>query len=147
MTLIKTPQHWFPRLVDILLTLAAWAGFIYLMVEGVAALLVTGWQGPRLDWGNQLLRTLDTLFIYVVCSVLIAVSLLGWAKYNQVRAARYERRLRMPDLSRRDLSRSFNVSVETLSRLHSAQVVTLHNDEFGSLVWVELPAELETALH
>lgn len=146
MTLIKTPQHWLPRLVDTLLTLVAWAGFIYLVVEGVVMLLASGWHGPRLEWGSQLLRTMDTLLIYIVCSLLIGVVLLGWAKYNQVRAARYERRLRMPDLSRQALSCSFNVSVETLSRLHSSQVVTLHNDELGSLVWVELPAELETVL-
>ncbi|KES25537.1 MULTISPECIES: poly-beta-1,6-N-acetyl-D-glucosamine biosynthesis protein PgaD [unclassified Pseudomonas] len=143
MNLIKTPQHWLPRSLDVLLTLCAWAIFVWLMERGIASLLASGWRGPRLDWSGQFLQTLDTLMVYVLCSALIAALLVSWARYNQIRAARYERRSRMPDLSRQALSRSFNISGDTLARLHGAQVVTLHNDEHGNLVWVENPAEME----
>lgn len=80
--LIRTQQKWLPRSIDALLTLAAWVGFGYLLVQGVAAVIANDQQGPRLSLGTEFLLTLDTLLIYLLVALLIGTVLLVWAKYN-----------------------------------------------------------------
>lgn len=137
MSLIKTPQHWLHRTIDTALTLCAWVAFIYLLVRGLKAMAEATRLGPQMDFMAQMVNTFGTLSAYALCALLIGLVLLAWAKYNEIRAGRYERRERMPNIGAQTLSKSFRVTSETYLRLRAQQVLTLHNDEVGDLIWVE----------
>lgn len=137
--LIRTQQKWLPRSIDALLTLIAWVGFGYLLVQGVAAVIADDQQGPRLSLGTEFLLTLDTLLIYLLVALLIGAVLLVWAKYNEQRASGYERRERMPDICEVGLSENFQVSLPVLDCLQNQQVLILHNHEHGALAAIEFP--------
>lgn len=137
--LIRTQQHMLPRVVDALLTLVAWLGMVYLVVQGVAEVIANGQQGPRPSLGTEFLLTLDTLLIYLLVGIAIGVVLLAWAKYNERRADWYQRRTRMPDVCEEGLSERFQVSLPVLDCLQNQQVLILHNHEDGTLAAIEFP--------
>jgi biofilm PGA synthesis protein PgaD len=137
--LIRTQQHWLPRSIDALLTLVAWLGLLYLLVQGVTAVTANGQQGSRLSLGTEFLLTLDTLLIYLVVALMVGAALLVWAKYNERRAYGYERRERMPDVCEVGLSENFQVSLPILDCLQNQQVLILHNHEHGALAAIEFP--------
>lgn len=137
--LIRTQQRLLPRLIDITLTLAAWFGMAYLVVQGVKGLLQGGQNSPRLWFGIEFLQTLDTLLIYLLVGLAIGAVLLAWAKYNERRADWYQRRERMPDICERGLSANFQVSLPILDCLQNQQVLILHNHAHGALAAIEFP--------
>lgn len=139
MTLIKTSQHWLHRMIDLVLTLAAWAAFTFLLVRGLKAMAEASRSGAQQDLTEQMVHTFGTLMVYTLCAVLIGLALFAWAKYNEIRARRFDRRTRVSDIGERTLMRSFGVTSETYRRLRAQQVAVLHNDEIGDLVWVEDP--------
>lgn len=141
--LIRTQQRWLPRTIDTFLTLLAWCGMTYLLLQGIAAVIANGQQGPRPSLGVEFLLTLDTLLIYLLVALAIGVALLAWAKYHEYRAAWRQRRVRVPNVCERGLSRSFQVSLAILDCLRTQQVLILHNNEQGALAAVVFP---ETAL-
>lgn len=141
--LIRTQQRLLPRIIDTLLTLLAWGGMAYLLVQGVAAVIANGQQGPRPSLGMEFLLTLDTLLIYLLVALGISLALLVWAKYNEHQAAWRQRRVRVPDICERNLSESFQVSLAILDCLRNQQVLILHNNEHGALASVVFP---DTAL-
>ncbi len=63
--LIFTEQRFLPRAIDVLLTLVAWIGFIYLIYKGlITALTHSPYMGVR-----PFFTTLDTVtFLYPCCS-------------------------------------------------------------------------------
>ncbi|MVW73731.1 poly-beta-1,6-N-acetyl-D-glucosamine biosynthesis protein PgaD [Pseudomonas xionganensis] len=151
--LIRTQQRLLPRVIDIALTLAAWAGMAYLVMQGVKGLLQGEQNSPRLWFGIEFLQTLDTLLVYLLVGLAIGALLLAWAKYNERRAEWYERRERMPDICERGLSANFQVSLPILDCLQNQQVLILHNHAHGALAAIEfpgtglrLPAQAEAAL-
>jgi biofilm PGA synthesis protein PgaD len=137
--LIRTQQHWLPRLVDILLTIAAWVGFLSLIYIGTKGLIGSIPHDLRLSFSNNLMRTLQTLLVYVAGGALMGAILLIWAKYNEVRAGLYERRAFVPPIGVEALSSSFEVSDAIIKFLQNEQVWILHNYEHGELSAVEAP--------
>jgi|GEM_PF-1372492 len=151
--LIRTQQRLLPRLIDIALTLAAWLGMAYLVLQGVQGLLQGRQNSPRLWFGIEFLQTLDTLLIYLLVGLAIGAVLLAWAKYNERRADWYQRRERMPDICERGLSANFQVSLPILDCLQNQQVLILHHHGHGALAAIEfpgtglrLPAQAEMAI-
>lgn len=141
MNLIKTPQHWFPRAVDILLTLCAWLGFAYLLINGIAQLsTATSWHHDT-SFSSLFLGSLDSLLLYLLLSLAIGSILLVWAKYRQVQVAHYQRRKGVPNITREDLAKSFRIRPQVLELLHQRQILILHNDEHGDLTEVEVPTD------
>lgn len=139
MTLIKTSQHWLHRMIDLVLTLAAWAAFTFLLVRGLKAMAEASRSGAQQDLTEQMVHTFGTLMVYTLCAVLIGLALFAWAKYNEIRARHFDRRTRVSNVGERTLMKSFRVTSETYQRLRTQQVVILHNDEIGDLIWVEGP--------
>lgn len=139
MNLIHTPRHWLPRLVDIVLTVIAWLVFIWLMYNGIIDLIDDQKQGPRIEMGTQLLSGLDSLLLYLVLSLLVACILSVWAAYRKRQAAGFERRKRVPIMSDTTLSGSFGVDPRLMKLLQEQQVLTVHNDDDGHLLSVEMP--------
>lgn len=134
--LIFTEQRLLPRLVDIVLTLIAWAGFLWLIYTGVVETLIKRPEmGPR-----PVASTFNTLTLYLVIAVFYGATLIIWAKYNQFRF-RTERRSRKPGLERDDVAESFRVSPELVTELSQARVSVAHHDEHGGLIGVDIKDE------
>lgn len=130
-TLIHTRQGRLMRLVDLFVTLLAWAGFLYLFVRGIVAMLQ--YQGPGMSSRLELLHaTIDTLGWYLVIAIFNACVLATWAIYNQIRR-RVERRGKIPALDDEKLSASFRLTPQLLRTLRSNQVIVVHNDEHGGI--------------
>tara|TARA_R110000822_G_scaffold21702_1_gene68341 strand:+ start:5931 stop:6416 length:486 start_codon:yes stop_codon:yes gene_type:complete len=139
MNLIHTPRHWLPQLVDIILTIIAWVVFVWLMYNGIVDLIDDQRQGPRIEMGTQLLSGLDSLLLYLVLSLMVAGILSIWAVYRRKQADKFERRKRVPDISDTTLSSSFGVDPRLMKLLQEQQVLTVHNDDDGHLLSVEMP--------
>jgi biofilm PGA synthesis protein PgaD len=137
--LLKTQPHWLLRLRDGALTLLAWAGFFYLLERGIQSVLVVGWQGPDLTFGRRFLATMDTLLIYLLVAVTIGLLLFLWATYNQLRAAKSQRRSRIADVTAAELAESVNLPLDIVRGLQEQQVLILHHDNHGQLVAIERP--------
>lgn len=129
--LIHTRQGGLMRLVDVLVTLLAWAGFLYLFARGVLAML--HYQGSDVESRLVLLHaTFDTLGWYLVIALFNASVLAAWAIYNQIRR-RVERRGKIPALDDGKLLASFRLTPQLLRTLRSGQVIVVHNDEQGGI--------------
>lgn len=146
MSIIRTEQNWLPKSVDTLLTLAAWAGFIYLTTNGAAPFIKQVIANPE-QYQKLFVRSFMPLIkqisFYLLEGALLGAILVTWAKYNQLRAPRRSRRGYSPSLCDWGLSKSFSVSTEDLSTLRSIQVLILHNTEHGNLAWIENPRSLQ----
>lgn len=129
--IIRTQQTRLGRLVDILATLFAWVLFIWLVIHGINKTRLA--ERSSVEIGNQLFATINSLLLYTLFAALITLILLGWAKYNQVRAARYQRRQRIPDIDDSKLCQSFHVEPSVLPLLQQEQVLVLFNDDHGNI--------------
>lgn len=140
MNLICTPRHWLPKLIDSTFTLIAWGLFVWLLSIGFIGLLADQSQGLRIDTSALLLFGLESLLFYVVLSLSIAIVLSTWATYREKRAAGFKRRRGVPILSDEALSDSFRVDHRVLQLVQKQQVLTVHNDEDGHFLSMDMPA-------
>lgn len=131
MKIIRTRQRPFLRLVDTLLTVLAWGGLMFLLVQGLVPMLETH-GGPRLD--APIFAALNTLQIYLYVGLFNAGLLILWARYQQRRGLHFaRRRVWSPVLSDDGLSESFNLTEDRLQRLRLPGVLVIHNDQEGGL--------------
>lgn len=132
--LIRTRQGRLMRVVDLLATLLAWTGFLYLVGRGVFEMV--RYPAPGLAVRLEpVMATADTLAGYVAIAGLNACVLAAWAFYNQMRR-RVERRGQIPALDDAGLSASFDLTPQLLSALRSGQVVVVHSDPQGGIASV-----------
>lgn len=131
--LIFTEQRLFPRALDSLLTIVAWLGFSWLIYRG----LINAIEHDPFIGTRPFYTTLSTLRIYLLVACLISLTLISWAKYNQLRF-RIERRKRRPGLERHEVAASFNITPELALMMNQAQVFTLAHYDTGAIdrVWM-----------
>ena len=135
MKLVRTRQHSVMWLIDVLLTLMAWAGLIWLLARGMSAMLETH-GGPRLE--APIFAALNTLQIYLWIAVFNALILISWARYQQRRGRKFaQRRAEANVLSDKHLSESFNLGEGDLEQLRRPGVLVIHNDEDGGVEGVK----------
>ena len=131
--LIFTERRLLPRLLDIFLTLIAWAGFGWLIYVGMVKVIISHPDmGPR-----PVHSTFSTLGLYLVIAVAYGTVLILWAKYNQYRF-RTERRSRKPGLEDHAVAESFQISPAVVSELNQARVSVVHHDEQGVITAVDV---------
>ncbi|KPA93819.1 MULTISPECIES: poly-beta-1,6-N-acetyl-D-glucosamine biosynthesis protein PgaD [Pseudomonas] len=131
MKIIKTRQHPLMVLIDTLVTLLAWAGLLYLLVEGLWPMF-DGHAGPRID--ISFFKALDTLQIYLWVALLNALVLIAWARYQQRKSRGFaQRRLAPPVVGDDGLSRSFRLSEDKFARMRESGSMIVHNDEDGGV--------------
>ena len=127
--LIVTEQRLLPRLIDSVLTLMAWAGFIWLIYHGVRSIWYSQLQGDLLP----LELTFDTVMFYALIALVNSLLLVLWAKYNQIRFS-VERRTRRDELSDEQLAAHFGLQPAVLEQLkHSKIAVVSYNDDGTTL--------------
>ena len=135
MKLVRTRQNPVMWVVDVLLTLLAWAGLIWLLARGITSMLETH-GGPRLE--APIFAALNTLQIYLWIALFNAVILISWARYQQRRGRKFaQRRLEANALSDKNLSESFKLGDGDLEQLRRPGVLVIHNDEDGGVEHVK----------
>ncbi|TFF04737.1 poly-beta-1,6-N-acetyl-D-glucosamine biosynthesis protein PgaD [Pseudomonas sp. BCA14] len=131
MKLVRTRQNAVMWIIDVLLTLLAWFGLIWLLARGMSAMLETH-GGPRLE--APIFAALNTLQTYLWIAVFNAVILIGWARYQQRKGRKFaQRRAEANALSDKRLSESFNLGEGDLEQLRRPGVLVIHNDEEGGV--------------
>ncbi|MGZ0781805.1 poly-beta-1,6-N-acetyl-D-glucosamine biosynthesis protein PgaD [Pseudomonas sp. TKO26] len=133
MKIIRTRQRPFMLVVDIILTVLAWVGLLYLLIRGLIPLLDKH-EGPRIEVG--MLDALTTLQFYGLVAVINALLLVSWARYRQRRNRNYPPRLPAPVVDDKRLSESFKLSDETFTQMRQPGVITVYNDEEGGIMHV-----------
>ena len=115
MKLVRTRQHPVMWGIDVLLTLLAWGGLIWLMMRGIASMLDSH-GGPRLE--APIFAALNTLQIYLWIALFNAVILISWARYQQRKGRKFaQRRAEANVLSDKHLSESFKLEEGALEQL------------------------------
>ncbi len=131
MHLVRTRQSLVMWIIDVLLTLMAWAGLIWLLARGVTSMLDTH-GGPRIE--APIFAALNTLQIYLWIALFNAVILVSWARYQQRKGRKFaQRRAQANALSDQHLSESFKLGAGDLEQLRRPGVLVIHNDEEGGV--------------
>ncbi|PHM46050.1 poly-beta-1,6-N-acetyl-D-glucosamine biosynthesis protein PgaD [Xenorhabdus mauleonii] len=137
--LIFTEQKLSPRLIDILLTILAWAGFIYLFVLG---LFYASHNGPKpfiltftSEWGS--------ITLYIAIAIFNALLLIGWARYNQYRF-KIERRSHRPFLTHAEVAKSFFLEQELLDALRKSKVSSITYDNHGHIMEINKNSSIQS---
>ncbi|MDR8364831.1 poly-beta-1,6-N-acetyl-D-glucosamine biosynthesis protein PgaD [Pseudomonas sp. JL3] len=150
MKIIRTRQRPFLVVIDVLLTVLAWVGLLYLLARGLWP-LIDSHAGPRID--ASFFDALGTLQIYLWVALLNAVILITWARYQQRKSKSFaQRRLPAPVVDDQGLSKSFKLTGDRLTKLRTPGSMTIHNDQAGDVshvithVFPVDPAELPPPL-
>ena len=131
MKIIRTRQRPFLVVIDVLLTVLAWVGLLYLLARGLWPLIDTH-EGPRID--ASFFDALGTLQIYLWVALLNAVILITWARYQQRKSKSFaQRRLPAPMVDDQGLSKSFKLTGDRLAKLRTPGSMTIHNDQDGDV--------------
>ncbi|PHN24235.1 poly-beta-1,6-N-acetyl-D-glucosamine biosynthesis protein PgaD [Pseudomonas sp. ICMP 460] len=131
MKLVRTRQNVVMWIIDVVLTLVAWAGLLWLLSRGINAMLETH-GGPRLE--APIFAALNTLQTYLWIAVCNALILISWARYQQRRGRQFaQRRAAANALSDKSLSESFNLGVGHLEQFRKPGVLLIHNDDEGGV--------------
>lgn len=134
MNIIRTRQRPLMVLVDVILTTLAWAGLLYLLIQGLLPMF-DGHTGPRID--ISFFEALNTLQVYLWIGLLNATVLIAWARYQQRKSRGYSRRrLPAPVVGDEGLSRSFKLSEDNFARMRQSATMIVHNDEHGGVLEV-----------
>ena len=134
MKLIRTRQRSVMWIIDVLLTLMAWAGLIWLLARGIGSMLDSH-GGPRIE--APIFAALNTLQIYLWIALFNAVILVCWARYQQRKGRKFaQRRAEAKALTDKNLSESFSLAEGDLEQLRRPGVLVIHNDEDGGVAQV-----------
>nr|WP_314563881.1 poly-beta-1,6-N-acetyl-D-glucosamine biosynthesis protein PgaD [uncultured Pseudomonas sp.] len=135
MKLVRTRQRSVMWVIDVLLTLMAWAGLIWLLARGITSMLETH-GGPRFE--APIFAALNTLQIYLWIALFNAVILISWARYQQRRGRKFaQRRAEAKALTDKNLSESFSLGEGDLEQLRRPGVLVIRNDEEGGVAEVK----------
>ena len=131
MKLIRTRQNTVMWIIDVVLTLLAWAGLVWLLARGINAMLETH-GGPRIE--APIFAALNTLQVYMWIALFNALILVSWARYQQRKGRKFaQRRAEANTLSDKNLSESFKLGEGDLEQLRKPGVLVIHNDEEGGV--------------
>lgn len=151
MKIIRTRQRPILVVIDVILTVVAWVGLLFLLMRGLWPLIETHAGAPRID--SSAFDALGTLQIYLWIAVVNAVILIAWARYQQRKSRSFaQRRLPSPVIDDAGLSKSFKLCDDRLQKLRTPGVMTIHNDQEGDIshvvthFWPVTPAQLPSPL-
>lgn len=151
MKIIRTRQRPILVVIDVILTVVAWVGLLFLLVRGLWPLMETHAGAPRID--SSAFDALGTLQVYLWIAVVNAVILIAWARYQQRKSRSFaQRRLPSPVIDDAGLSKSFKLCDDRLQKLRTPGVMTIHNDQEGDIshvvthFWPVTPAQLPSPL-
>lgn len=128
-TLILTEHRIAPRLFDGLLTLVAWAGFVFFAYKNLL-LQIMALPGQR---GEIIASSLNSVLLYLLLAVVNGWLLILWYQYSLRRHnARYHESL--APLRLNELAQSFNVPPQLISEMSQHNQLTVYHDHIGQII-------------
>ena len=118
---------------DVLLTVIGWIAFVYLFGAGILAILHGAAEGPEASLLPTFLPTLGTLSTYALIAAINAAILICWALYNHWRFTGLDRRKPIDAVSIVRAARSFSVTVNAVSGMRAAKILTVHHNAEGCI--------------
>lgn len=131
--IISTPRSRVGFLLDVALTLFAWAAFFYLFAGGILAILEGRQRGPGIPFWGAFLPTLGTLSSYLLVATINAAILIGWAVYNHWRFGGVDRRKSPAPIRISQLAHSFMLVPNTIREACAAKTMVIYHDEAGRI--------------
>ncbi|MBT0730927.1 poly-beta-1,6-N-acetyl-D-glucosamine biosynthesis protein PgaD [Rosenbergiella nectarea] len=116
------------RIVDSILTLIAWGGFLYLILHEYQLLFSEQYRSE--------VSPVTTLINYFLFALIYVFLFILWAKYNQLFFNR-ERRKRKKSLSQEALAKSFDITVDELEKLEDHRVIIVFHSPSGEITQSE----------
>ncbi|MBD2814289.1 poly-beta-1,6-N-acetyl-D-glucosamine biosynthesis protein PgaD [Xenorhabdus sp. Flor] len=129
--LIVTEQRLLPRLIDIILTMLAWAGFAYLFIVG---LFNSPHHGPK-PVTSVFTSEVSSIVLYIIIAIFNSLLLIGWARYNQIRF-RIERRRHRPALNNEEVAKSFSLEQKLMNRLNQGKISSITYNNHGHIIGI-----------
>jgi poly-beta-1,6-N-acetyl-D-glucosamine biosynthesis protein PgaD len=125
------------RLRDAILTVVLWIGYVYLMRDVLSIAL--SFFGVSVPWGVQfydesLPATMSRLAAYSAVIIADTFVLLAWARYNQIRFGRRNRRRHSEATAPAELGSFFALTTEQVIACQGAKRTVMVHDERGHLV-------------
>lgn len=122
--IIKTRRTKHYILLDVVITIFAWIGFIYLVASGFTRNIFNTYHLPV---KASIPQTINSLLLYCVIMIILASILIGWALYNK-RRFRVERRKRREEIKLETLAESLDVDPNVLEALQANKISRIHHD-------------------
>ncbi|MFW7342166.1 poly-beta-1,6-N-acetyl-D-glucosamine biosynthesis protein PgaD [Pollutimonas sp. H1-120] len=132
--IITTARSRAGLLLDAVLTIIGWIGFVYLFGTGILAIIYGAAQGPRAPLLPLFSPTLGTLSSYAVIAAANAAILIAWALYNHWRFKDQDRRKPLKAVGAGHLARSFALTLDQVDGLAVTKIATIHHDAQGYIV-------------
>ena len=136
--IITTTRSRLGVLLDTLLTIIGWLGFLYLLGMGIVAILQGLVTGPDVPLWSAFLPTASTIMSYVIVAAVNAAILVAWALYNQWRFSGLNRRKARPVTRVGQLAQSFHLAPEQIRKIAGAKVAVVHHDDTERIVSISL---------
>lgn len=133
--------------LDSLLTVLAWAAFVYLSLLGfwhISHQTLTGM--PSASTWLKIEPTLATLVTYALLMLLYGLTLLSWAQYNRIRFKGKLRRTQLATVQDADLQQHYGVDADTLHQLRTASISVIHHSGDGVITGVRTLAATPAAV-
>lgn len=146
---IRSARGRWRHVLDAVLTVLAWAFFIFLFARGIQAVLADQREGVDLPLLSQLMPTFSDLGVYVLAMLLQGALLLIWARYNYWRFRGKQRRASAQVENDDGVLRYYGIQAGSLQRLRVQPVSVIHHAHDGSIVHIsdqDLDAESELPL-
>ena len=138
-TLILTEDRLGPRLFDGLLTVVAWAVFLYFVWKNLLLQLML-LPDQR---GEIVAQSLNSVLLYLLIAAINGWLLILWYQYSLRRYSdRYHDEHSPFQLS--DLARSFNLSTQLVSEMSQYNQLTVYHDQIGQIIDLKAKAQEST---
>ena len=130
--IIKTQRIKHYIILDVVITIFAWIGFIYLVVSGFVRNIFNTYHLPV---KSSIPDSINSLLVYCFIMSILASILIGWAFYNK-RRFRVERRNRRKEINFETLAESFDVDLNVLEALQTNKSSRIHHDHGAKITKV-----------
>ena len=136
---IRSQRTTFRHVVDLIVTLLAWFAFLYLLIRGIWAVGTNQVDGLGVPFFSRALPSVESLTVYGIAMLVIAVILLLWALYNWSRFHGKTRRSNNGVLPDEALTRNYGIQQSTLSSLRGNSISVIHHTHDGRITSITHP--------
>ncbi|MBB2170258.1 poly-beta-1,6-N-acetyl-D-glucosamine biosynthesis protein PgaD [Gluconacetobacter aggeris] len=130
---IKTQRTRFYIVVDIVITIFAWGGFVFLLASGF---FLNFFNVDHAPVKASVSETIGSLLFYGAVMIVLAAILIGWALYNKKRFS-VERRKRREDIGHQAVADSFDIDQSVLGALQANKISRVHHDHGAKITRVD----------
>ena len=127
--IITGRQKWWKKVIEILITVLAWAVILIYLVYCIYGFIMLGLGRQPFEFAiytvGMLQETKHMLFIAFVIFLIEVVFMIFWKEYNRIRFGRLNRRRFQPDVTRKEVADYFFMHEEFVQKMQEDTIVTL----------------------